>query len=159
MRNRKEGYRLYTSELSQWASQDQQWLKDDFERTEPLDVAASASNLSAIVGKIREQSESPILVYNMSPLVPGETLHCYQGMEETYSTRVRRFNLALIELSEKTGISIVDVDSLLARKGADALKLDPLHLTAAGYRLVAEEVVRILEDVGVLDEEASVYAS
>ena len=47
------------------------------------------------------------------------------------------------------------VDSLLARKGADALKLDPVHLTPQGYRLIAEEVVRVLEDLGVLDEEKS----
>ena len=60
--------------------------------------------------------------------------------------------MGLIELSERTGVSIVDVESLLARKGADALKLDPVHLTPTGYRLVAEEVVRVLGDLGVLDE-------
>jgi lysophospholipase L1-like esterase len=91
----------------------------------------------------------------MSPNIPGETIHCHQGLGEAYSTRIRRFNLGLIELSEKTGVSLIDIDSLLARKGADALKLDTIHLTPPGYRLVAEEVVRVLEDVGVLDGEKS----
>jgi len=30
------------------------------------------------------------------------------------------------------------------------LKIDAMHLTADGYRLVAEEVVRILVDLGVI---------
>jgi lysophospholipase L1-like esterase len=88
----------------------------------------------------------------MSPIVPGETIHCHQGMDQSYSTRIRRFNLGLIELSEATGVSIIDVDSLVARKGADALKLDAIHLTPPGYQLIAEEVVRVLEDLGVLNE-------
>ena len=109
------------------------------------------TNFTAIIEQIRTQSEAPILIYNMSPITPGEMIHCYQGIGETYSTRIRKFNLGLIELSEKTGVSIIDIDTLLARKGADALKLDTVHLTATGYRLVAEEVVRVLADLGLLD--------
>jgi lysophospholipase L1-like esterase len=107
-------------------------------------------NLRAIIGRIRQSSEAPILVYNVSSIVPGETVHCLQGLGEIYSTRCRRFNLGLAELSEETGISVVDVDSIVARAGADKLKIDAMHLTADGYRLVAEEVVRIFIDLGVL---------
>jgi hypothetical protein len=57
----------------------------------------------------------------------------------------------LAELSEDLGISIVDVESILARAGADKLKVDAMHLTADGYRLVAEEVVKILVDLGVIE--------
>jgi hypothetical protein len=39
---------------------------------------------------------------------------------------------------------------IVARGGADRLKIDALHLTAEGCRLVAEEVLRILEDFGLL---------
>jgi lysophospholipase L1-like esterase len=92
----------------------------------------------------------PILIYNVSPVVPGENAHCLQGLGETYSTRCRRFNLGLAELSEEVGISIVDVDSIIARAGADTLKIDAMHLTPDGYRLVAEEVVRVLDDLGVM---------
>jgi hypothetical protein len=155
MRHRKEGFLLYTSEIEQWSADDRHWLRTEFERTGSLELAESMTNMAAIIEKVREQSEAPILIYNLSPIVPGEAIRCHQGVGEIYSTRVRKFNLGLIELSEKTGISIIDVDSLLARKGADALKLDPLHLTPEGHQLVAEEVVRVLEDVGVFDEEKS----
>jgi lysophospholipase L1-like esterase len=107
-------------------------------------------NFATIIEKIRERNEAPILIYNMSPVTPGEMIHCHQGFDDVYSSRIRRFNLGLIELSEKTGISIIDVDSLLARKGTDALKVDTLHLKPEAYELIAAEVVRVLDDLGVL---------
>ena len=61
-----------------------------------------------------------------------------------------RFNLGLAGISEDLGISIVDVDSILARAGADRLKIDAMHLTPEGYQLVAEEVARILVDLDVM---------
>ena len=110
-------------------------------------------NLAAIVERIRQTRDVPILVYNLSPVIPGDFVHCYLGLDETYATRIRRFNLALIELSQAIGISIVDLEAIVARHGADTLKLDAMHLTAEGYRRVAEEVVRILNDLGVFDDE------
>jgi hypothetical protein len=107
-------------------------------------------NLAAVMARLQRCSAAPILVYNLSAIVPGEWIHCHQGSGEILSTRIRRFNLALTELSEQTGISIVDVDAIVARAGADRLKVDYWHLTAEGCRLVAEEVVRILEDLGCL---------
>jgi lysophospholipase L1-like esterase len=47
-------------------------------------------------------------------------------------------------------VSIVDVDTIIGRAGADEFKLDAMHLTPEGYRLVAEEVVRVLGDLGVM---------
>jgi lysophospholipase L1-like esterase len=152
-RHKSEGYWLNASESSQWSAEDKAWLKSDFEFPGLISVAESMANFAAIVEKIREQSEAAILIYNMSPIVPGEMVHCYQGMDESYGTRIRKFNLGLIELSEATGISIIDVESLVARAGADALKLDVIHLTPPGYQLIAEEVVRVLADLGILDEE------
>ena len=152
VRHKRDGFFLYPSDVDQWSAEDKQWLKSEFEPAEDLDVGKSMANLTAIIKKIREHSEAPVLIYNVSPITPGEEIHCYQGFDETYSVRIRKFNLGLIELSEQTGVSIIDVDSLLARKGAEALKLDTIHLTAPGYQLVAEEVVRVLGDLGVLDE-------
>lgn len=153
VRHKADGFIFYPSEHSSWAPEDRAWLKADFESAGHLSVEASMANLTRLIERLRETTEAPILIYNLSPIIPGETIHCHLGMGETYSTRIRRFNLALAELSEATGISIIDVDTVLARHGADALKLDAIHLTAAGYELVAREVVRVLEDLGVLTKE------
>jgi hypothetical protein len=150
-RSREGDFLFYPSDSVRWPAADRGWLNETFDHLGQLDVAESIANFEKIVTRIRERTEAPILIYNLSPIVPGEMVHCLQGLGETYATRIRRFNLALADLSEKTGVSIVDVDSLLARHGADRLKLDAIHLTAEGYRLVAEEVVRVLEDLGLLD--------
>ncbi len=148
LRHRRDGFLLNAAYWDSWSAADQDWLRKEFVYSGLLDVETSMKNLAQAVSRIRQRSEAPILVYNLSAVVPGDLVHCYQGLDEILSTRVRRFNLGLVELSRDTGISVVDVDAVVARAGADRVKLDAIHLTAEGCRLVAEEVVRILEDLG-----------
>ncbi len=157
VRHEKDGFLFYPYGLESWPDADKKWLATSCFRTDPLDAAGTFKNFSRIIERIRDHTEAPILVFNMSPIVPGETIHCFQGLGETFSTRVKKFNIAATELSEHTGVSIIDVDTVIARAGAAAHKLDAVHLTPAGYRLVAEEVVRVLADLGVFvtDPEAA----
>lgn len=149
-RHKEAGYQFYAADSETWSANDREWLKTRFSRTNLLDISEAMEGLTKIVERIRAHRDVPILIYNVSPIIPGETVYNYLGLDETYATRCKRFNLALTDLSRETGISIVDVDTIIARAGADRLKVDAMHLTADGYRLVAEEVVRILGDVGVL---------
>jgi hypothetical protein len=152
LRHRREGFLFYPSGWRSWTQADQGWLREEFTPLPPLDVQASMSNLAKIIERIRGHSNGSILIYNVSSAVPGERVHAYNGLDETLSTRIRRFNLALIELSRQTGISIIDIDTIAARAGTDRTKYDMLHLTADGCRAVAEEVVRVMEDLGCLTE-------
>lgn len=149
LRHIREGYCFFPGDLSAWSPEAMVWLRQNFE-AEPLsDVSQSMANFAAIIERIRQTRDVPILIYNLSSLVPGETLHSYIGLDETSSTRIRRFNLGLIELSAQTGISIVDVDRIVAAGGADRMKFDTTHLTPAGCEAVCREVVTILQDYGV----------
>jgi hypothetical protein len=150
VKHKSAGYLFYPSEAEKWSPADRDWLRSEFTRLALLDVATSMSLMRQIIDRIREKSEVPILVYNVSSIVPGETVHSLQGLGEIYSTRCRRFNLGLAEISEELGFAIVDVDSIIGRAGADKYKIDAMHLTPDGYRLVAEEVVRVLDDLGVI---------
>jgi hypothetical protein len=94
---------------------------------------------------------APVLIYNLSPEIPGERTHCWLGAEDALSLRVQRFNVGLMELSTRQDFSIVDVARIVACAGAQWLKVDMVHLKAEGLRLVAEEVVRILEERGCFD--------
>jgi hypothetical protein len=147
-RNRDDGTLLMTHDLPKWIAADRRWFESNYEATGYLDPEASMRNLAAIVARLRERSDAPILVYNVSSVVPGDSAHCLAGHGETLATRIRRFNVALAGLSERTGVSIVDVDAVVARGGADRLKLDAFHLNADGCRVVAEEVVRVLDELG-----------
>lgn len=149
-RHRQDGFPLMAYDNETWPERDRQWLRDEFEPVGLLDVDASMRNLAAIAGRLAARSGAPVLVYNVSSIVPGDTVHCYAGLDETLATRIRRFNVALSDLSQRTGISIVDVDAVIARAGADRLKLDAFHLNDEGCRLVAAEAVRVLDDLGAL---------
>ena len=150
MRHKANGYYLYPSGSSNWTAEDKIWLKSEFETLNRLSTWESMENFRAIISQIRQIGDAAILIYNLSPVISNERVHSYLGLGETLSTRMRRFNLGLIELSDETGISIIDVDTILARHGADALKVDAMHLTPAGYKLVAHEVVRVLDDLGLM---------
>jgi hypothetical protein len=150
VRHRREGFLFYPSGWRSWTASDQAWLRENFTPVPPLEVATSMGNFARIIARIRARSNAAILIYNISSAVPGERVHAYDGLDEILSTRIRRFNLGLIEVSQQTGISIIDVDTITARAGADRTKYDALHLTSDGCRVVAEEVVRVLDDLGCL---------
>lgn len=147
LRHAREGYLLYPNNWNEWTAPDKARLADEFVPEPMLDAETSARNFEAIVARIRERSQAPILVYNVSAIVPGDRVHCYQGLDEILSTRIRRFNLALTELSAATGISVIDVDAILAREGASRLKYDVVHTTPEAQPLIAAEVLRVLDDL------------
>jgi hypothetical protein len=152
-RHRKLGFALLAGDCEVWPAADRAWLEREFVRQPRLEPEESMRHFERLIARIRGASEAPILIYNLSPIMPGDDVHCYAGLDETFPRRIRRFNNALADLSARTGISIVDVDRIIARAGADRTKLDIYHLTPEGYALVAAEVVRILDDLGVLDRE------
>jgi hypothetical protein len=151
VRHRRDGYLFYPFGWESWPDAERRWLRDSFENVGFLEVAASMEHLSRICQEIRARSDARILIYNLSAAVPGDAVHCYQGLGEVLSARIRRFNLALVELSERLGISVVDVDTVVARAGAERVKIGLLHLTPEGNALVAREVTRILQDLGCFD--------
>jgi len=150
--HRGDGRALYPHDLDNWPTEHRARFVRDYADAPPLDSDAAMQALARVVARLHEAGDPAILIYNMSPIVPWERIHCYAGVPETLAIRIRRFNLALVELSRLTGVSIVDVDAVVARGGADRLKLDAVSLTAEGCRLVAEEVVRILVALGRLPE-------
>ena len=147
-RHRDEGYLFYPHGYEQWPEADRRWLAERFVAEDLLGVDEAMANLGVVVARLRRVSAAPVLVYTVSSAVSGEWIHDHAGLVETLATRIRRFNLGLVDLSRDTGISIVDVDAIVAQEGARRLTLDPLHLTAEGCRQVAEEVVRVLDDLG-----------
>jgi hypothetical protein len=152
--HRRHGYVFHPYQPQHWRAADRAWLRAECVPVGTLDAAASMGNFRQIVARIREQADVPILVMNVSAALVGPITHCYLGAgdgAEGFAWRVRRFNLALMELSAETGLSIIDVDAVVAQAGAAAVKLDTVHLTAAGHGLVAAETVRVLTECGWLD--------
>ncbi|HLK25618.1 MAG TPA: SGNH/GDSL hydrolase family protein, partial [Caulobacteraceae bacterium] len=150
-RHRRDGWMFMPENRSLWSAADKAWLHENFDDLGPLGVEQAMRDLRELVARRRETSAAPFLIYDLCTALPGERLHVHTGMEDILSTRLRRFNLGLVELSQATGISVIDVDAILSREGADRLRYDAMHLNAAGCRLVAQEVADVLEDLGLFD--------
>lgn len=145
LRHRASGQLFYPGLTTTLSAELRTWLQAECEVAPLLTPEQSLDNLAAIVERLRQGSRAPILVYNLSTVVPGDDTDNYHGLGETLTTRIKRFNLALVDLSTQCDVAVVDVDRLTARLGADRLKLDSVRLNCAGSRLVAEDVVRILD--------------
>ncbi len=146
-RHHRDEYLLYPANQESWPPADRGWLHENFSFLGMLDVDSAMHDLEGVIERIRAVSQAPILVYNVSSVVPGENVRNYAEVPESLSARIRRFNLGLIGVSERTGIWIVDVDTIVARAGADRAKIDTLHWTPEGCRLVANEFVETLDQL------------
>jgi hypothetical protein len=150
LRHRRDGYLFFPSGAHEWSAEEKAWVRGRFERLPPQTPDEAMASLEGIVALLRQAGDRPILVLNMSFVVPSERVHRHLGADDSVSTRIRRFNLALLELASRAPISVVDVDDVIARMGAARVKLDTLRYRAAGYRAIAEAVVRVLADYGLL---------
>lgn len=152
LRHRHDGWLLLPDEVESWDTTSRAVLERECEYAGLAPVGPTLARLERLILAIEERLGAQVLVYNLSPFTPGERMHCWLGAaEDSLQLRVRRFNLGLAELSARLGFSIVDVERIAASAGAERIQIDLFHLTAEGWQLVAEEVVRILEERGCLD--------
>jgi hypothetical protein len=150
VRHPRDGYCFYPEGWQEWAPEDQAWLRRTFVPEPPLSPDDSMANFAKVIGAVRARRNTPVLIYNVSSIVPGERIRSYAAaVDECLSIRIRRFNLSLVELSRQLDVSIVDVDAIVARAGADRTKVDAVHLTGEGYGLVAADVMDTLEELGL----------
>jgi hypothetical protein len=151
VRHRRDGWLLLPDDVESWPVEHREYLASECEYAGLADLDTTFERLEKLVLAIEAKLGAQVLVYNLSPWTPGERPHCWVGAEDSIGLRVQRFNLGLAALSAQLGFSVVDVDRIVAGAGYERLKIDLFHLTAAGWRLVAEEVVQILEERGCFD--------
>lgn len=151
VRHKREGWLLLPDELQAWDADSRAFLQRECVNAGLAPIEPALRRLEELIVAIEEQLGAHVLVYNLSPVLPGDRTHCWLGAEDSLQLRARRFNLGLADLSARLGFSVVDVERIAACAGAERLKVDLFHLTGEGWRLVAEEVVRILEERGCFD--------
>jgi hypothetical protein len=151
VRHKREGWLLLPDDIDAWDPDSRAWLQSECENAPSVPLETIMKRLEQLVDAVHERLGAPVLVYNLSPVVPGEQMHSWLGAEDALGLRVRRFNLGLAELSTRCDFSIVDVERIVACAGAARLKVDLVHLTDEGLRLVAAEVARILAHRGCFD--------
>jgi hypothetical protein len=152
-RDRQTGY--FVDPPSSWAqsltSSQQDWFCERFEPIGPQPVDWSATALASLVGLVKSKLGAHVIIYNCSPLDPGDRTHNYVGVEETLYWRVQKFNFALLELSVNEGISIVDAERIVAEHGEHHVPR-ALEYSAEVHQQLCSEFVRILSDIGFFEQ-------
>jgi len=151
-RHRRSGF-AFLAEEALWEPEHRGFLSQECESVGRVGVEASMRALEALLDEIDAKLAAHVLVFNLCPVLPGERVHSYLGAGDALALRVARFNLALAELSSRRDLSIVDVQRVSACAGAERVKLDLVHFNGEGLRLIAHEVVRVLEARGLLEGE------
>lgn len=116
-------------------------------------VQGVRADLVAVVDAIKQKLGAHVLVANASTIDPADVTHNYHGLaEDPVPLRVHRLVHMLVRVSHDEGISIVDVDRLIAEMGAADHVEAAMAYSPAACAAIASEVVRIIEDYGFLDE-------
>ncbi len=116
-------------------------------------VRAVKDDLVAAIELIKERVGAHVLVANASTIDPTVKVRNYHGLpEEPISLRVHRLDLMLVGVSHERGISIIDVDRVLAELGADGNMDGPLSYGPRACDVIARETARILEEYGFFDD-------
>ncbi len=125
LRHRRENYRFVTLSAWQrrWTAAQRQWVQDQFVEEPVLDHATAAQNWRRILAGVQQNPDARIFLCNVFRHVPDQPAYC-RGATEGLAERIRRFNLLAIELSQETGLFLVDLDRTLAQHGARELQTD-----------------------------------
>jgi predicted enzyme involved in methoxymalonyl-ACP biosynthesis len=111
------------------------------------------ADLVAIIDLIKSRIGAHILVAGVSTVDPADETFNFQGLaQEPVSLRAHRLDLMLVGVSHDEGISIIDVDRLVAEIGAATAVTAAMEYSARGCDAIATEIVSILEDYGFFDD-------
>ena len=93
---------------------------------------------------VAKEAECHVLLVNGSTVVADEP--------RARSVDIAALNLAAVELSMATGISVIDADRAVAELGGDADVEAPLMYRPEAHGAIQRELVRVLADYGFFDD-------
>lgn len=118
----------------------------------PFVFDLALGNLSEIVRSLKDFG-AHVLVYNCTTIDPDDQTYNYHRVDaEPAALRAHRLNLALAQLSSMEGISVIDVDLLMAELGAAAHVIGKLEYSEAACEAIRDEVLRVLDEYGFFEE-------
>lgn len=135
----------------QWSEVAKQEFQQHFSPTGLLSAEQSQANFSQLIQLLKEKTGAYIIFYNCSDFDPSDRTTNYHNVGETLRLRIQKLNLFLLKLSMQEGISIVDVESLIAELGAAQHITSPLDYSPEAYQVICQEFFRVITDVGFFE--------
>jgi hypothetical protein len=100
---------------------------------------------------ICKQAECRVIALNGCTFDPADHTTRHTA-DEVAPTRLQRFNLALVELSMAEGISVLDVDRIVAEHGAGDHVEGLLRYDRVLCEAVRDQLADVIDDYGFFDE-------
>lgn len=134
-----------------WTAPQRAWFRARFSPSGLLSLGESRDTFVSVIRAIKKRLDAHIIVYNCSPIDPRDNIYSYHGVDDTLSIRIHRFNLALIQLSYREGISLIEVERIAASFGGEHVP-SPLVYSPDVSDAVLREFVRVMDDIGFFAE-------
>jgi hypothetical protein len=126
-----------------------EWFRKTFKRAGRMSLDDFRKNNARLVAETRERVGADIVYYNTMVVDPANPTHNYQLVKAAHNVRRREFTIALAELSQDLGFSIVDVDRILKIAGAEE-QVDFAHFPVDRMMPIGAELHRILRSLGTV---------
>lgn len=126
-----------------------EWFRTKFKRAGRMSLDDFRKNNARLVTETRERVGAHIVYYNTMVVDPANPTHNYQLVKAAHNVRRREFTIALAELSQDLGFSIVDVDRILKLTGAEE-QVDFAHFPVDRMMPIGAELHRILRSLGTV---------
>jgi hypothetical protein len=153
--HRAQGYVLQVSDEWQAALTPAQrgWFTSTFTRSGPLDAATSRKNYIELIRTVRQKTGAHVIFFNCSTYDPADSVYNYSKTAgDTLTLRLHRLNLAIMQVSQTEGISVMDVDRRIAELGAGEHVQAPVTYSPTASQAIAEEFYAMLKDIGFFEK-------
>jgi len=125
------------------------WFRKNFVKVGQISVEQHFENLAKIITLVKKNTGAHILILNNLTVEPNSTAHNYQFVKNPQTTRRLEFNLALVELSRKLDVFILDADRILKRVGIRSGR-DWNHFHPEVDLLLGQQAFHIMHGAGVV---------
>lgn len=151
--HKKTGFRVspHPGWEKEWASDQRRSFADHYEPLGLVPVERFRQGFARLVADIKEQTAAHIIVFNCFAFDPDDRTRSYFGIPDTHALRALKFNLALIDISTEQGISIVDVDRVLAELGGACHVTAAFRYSPQACESIRDEFLRVLQDIGFFE--------
>jgi hypothetical protein len=153
-RNKETGCLLHPPSdwEQQWSSVQRSWFQEHFAPTGRFSVGEFRQNYAELVHRIQEEMKAHVVVFGCSSYDPADLSHNYRQDHETLVLRTHRFNFAMIELSQSSGLFLVDVDRLLAEMGGQSHVRRIFRYSAEAYQAAGREFLHLLDSLSLFED-------
>jgi hypothetical protein len=134
-----------------WSPAQRTWFESNFTRLGRCTVEQFREASARLVQRLQTEGRSQIVFFGVSSYDPVDKSHNYHSAGETLSLRAHRFNHELIQLSQDTGVIVLDVDRLLTVLGGEMHVKQIFSYSPQANKIVGLELLRIIEDLGYFD--------